>query len=126
MNKALQNGLKKLGTYLFIAIMFGIGFTIVLSLAVNNPAGWTARVFDYFYFDKSTVDEKPTDCDFLHAPIGFKNCWYRASTMILIRRKDGTSQLYLIKNKESPYDLTYQDAQHRGKEIRVSWERTER
>jgi hypothetical protein len=47
------------------AYIFWVGPTVV----------WYAAKYRVFT-DKVQIDPKPTDCDFWHAPVGFKSCHY--------------------------------------------------
>jgi hypothetical protein len=75
---------------------FGKWFWGLLLAAVAVYALWFGPWVAWYSFtyrvptDKVYIDPEPTDCDFLHAPMGFKGCHYEKQ--VSAQAAEGTSR----------------------------------
>jgi hypothetical protein len=61
----------------------GLVFAGVVLFAIFAPSNWTNSVWCAVQFGVSPTvvhsEDKPKDCDFIHAPLGDKGCSYKAN-----------------------------------------------
>ena len=66
-----------------------------------------------------TIEKRPTDCDFLHAPLGDKGCEYKKRTDVFGDEK----RRALIQHAATPEER--QAYEQRPSSVTVSWEKIE-
>jgi hypothetical protein len=112
-----------------------VGFVIVgwLVIFVWLPDMWNSRLrYSWWYnvgYDQVTIQKKPTDCNFFHAPMGSKDCHYdRMVSTIQVKTENSDPARYPVNYVSFDGGKTWivDDATPPTKpQVIVSWERIE-
>jgi hypothetical protein len=58
-----------------------IGIFALVMLNGGDPPVWLDKVMYEIGVERNRVEDRPTDCDFFHAPVGFKSCSLRTPAL---------------------------------------------
>ncbi len=110
-----------------------LGIVLVWFALAGFSDLWNSKLrFSMFYsvdYDQVTIQKKPTDCDFFHAPIGDKDCHYE-KVVGTVRVRSDNSDLARYSVNYVSFDegktWTVDDAHPPTKpQVVVSWEKME-
>jgi hypothetical protein len=109
---------------------FGVFFLIIFAFLLWNWATNCKLRYAWQYgIDSSqiTVEAKPTDCDFMHSPLGDKDCHYTKEVSIIKRGMDTKSSRPIISfDNGKSWSWDDGDQSLRGTLVRVYWVRATR
>jgi hypothetical protein len=111
----------------------GWGLVIWLTIFVWVPDMWLSKTRISWWYnvstDQVTIEKKPGDCNFFHAPLGGKGCHYDTHvSSIQVKTDNSNPARYAVKyvSFDNGKTWTVDDAVPPAKpQVIVSWERAE-
>ena len=125
-----------LSVLIYVVVSFGalFVFTLVLSVIIRPVTNFCVYEFPKakwpYAFKYGTngnhvhVSPTPADCDFLHAPVGFKGCHYEKSVQVMLYGTDVKTHQPIISYDEGK-TWNWLPAGHQAElnEVYVGWDR---
>ncbi len=123
---AIKEPLIQLAKFAMTAALLLIGLWLVIYTLpyVFSESPWAYALRYSTDLNQVKILPKPADCDFLHAPIGFKDCHYEKSTVVTRYKTDAQSGNTVVSYDDGKTWATAEAGQKPGStQVYVGWVR---